>query len=180
MSMDLDVKLTKNTTIAQLISDSKRELQKITNVNDIPDISVSLWEKGVKLPVDKDDFLKPGDTFIIKFTELEEEISLTMTEVKLLPPYIDAEEAGIWAGVSVQGEEKVKYLLAAGVALFLSYNCDSVIIDESLYWNNKRISDYDSFYNSRKLNTTSLGKEKADNSFTNLCDLFYESLPKGD
>jgi len=70
MSIDLDVKLTKKITIAQLIIDSKRELQKITNVNDIPDIFVSRLENGVKLPIDMNDFLKAGDTFIIKFKDL--------------------------------------------------------------------------------------------------------------
>jgi len=97
-----------------------------------------------------------------------------MVKVELLLPYIDTEKSGIWAGISVQGEEKVKYLLAAGVVLSLSYNCGAVIIDERRYWNDERISDCNSFYNSGKLNNTK------PITFTSLCDLFYDSLPKGE
>ncbi len=76
---------------------------------------------------------------IMKLTET----ALIITEQ--LPQYATAEEAGIWAGVTVQGKNNINFLLAAGVALAIAKACDTDIIDERTVWSSKRENTYNEF-----------------------------------
>lgn len=74
---------------------------------------------------------------------MSDEIALIITEQ--LPQNTTAEEAGVWAGVVVQGINNISFLLAAGAALAIAKACDTGIIDERSVWSGKRENTYNEF-----------------------------------
>ena len=176
MSMDLDVKITRNIDINHMLTNCQKELVNLSNFKEMPEMEIFQLKNGLKVELNGDHLLEPGELLIIKFKNMAEEISLAITEINLLLPYIDKDEAGIWGGVSVQGEDESKFLLAAGIALYLSNYCNSNVIDERCFWTTERESDYESFSSSLKNN-----KFPGNNvDFNLLCHLFYDMLPKGE
>lgn len=61
------------------------------------------------------------------------------------------DNAGLWAGISVQNVNDQKLLLAASIALCLSRLCGSNILDERTVWSNQRKNTYDTFYDNLKI-----------------------------
>lgn len=154
MSLDLDVKLTKEIRLDNLLSNSKSEMIKLTNFYDIPELQGFLLKSGSKAIPKENYVLKPDDVIIIKFQDISEEVNLIIIEMECMPLYVTEDEAGVWAGISIQGDNIVKTFLALGIALSLSALCDSNITDERNFWCGERESSYNSFLakmNNKKL-----------------------------
>lgn len=176
MALDLHVKLTKDIKVNSLLSNCRKELRKLTDFEKIPYIQAYWLENGVRIMPEEDCLLTSHDVIVVKFQDIKDEVSIIITELKLLPPYIMEEEAGIWAGISVQGGggSNIKLLLAAGLALCLANMCDSHIEDDRNLWCKERESSYEVFFNGLKCTTESLSNNCKNLEFKDICDSFAE------
>lgn len=152
MSLDLDIKIRNGIKLKELLVNCRTELIKLTGCKNISEIQGYVLNHGLKGVPDEDYTLSVKDMVVIKFQNYTDEVSLVITELEFRPPYILKDNAGIWAGISVQGVNEQKLLLAAGIALCLSKLCDSNIVDERMIWSKKRESTYNTFFEGLKIN----------------------------
>lgn len=173
MSIDLDVKITRDVEIRHLMVNCQNELVKLCKFKEIPQLEIYQLKNGLVSEMVNEHYITPRESFIITFNNIKQEINLTITEMKLQLPYVDEDEAGIWGGISIQGEDECKYLLAAGVALYLSNHCKSNVIDERCIWTTNRECTYERFFDSLELKSNISNVD-----FNILCHEFFTTLPK--
>ncbi len=177
MSLDLDVSLTREITIKDLLFKSREELIKLTQYNDMPYIQALQLKEGKRIEIDEKHVLKPNNVLCLKFQNTANEVYVTVTEIQPEPPYISEAESGITASVSMNGNDVLKYFLVTGIALSLSNYCNTDIYDERRCWSKERINTYDKFCNELKINIDSQEKKGVLNIET-VCELFYANLRK--
>ncbi|MCP1311768.1 hypothetical protein [Paenibacillus tyrfis] len=101
--------------------------------------------------------------FLIYFQDSNDErVSITLTKIETMSPYINIVEAGTWITIGIEGSrsrEAVQFSLAAGLAYTLGKLNDSIILDEVGYWSKHRESTPSEFYNE-------LAQEKEHNKFS--------------
>ncbi len=185
MSIDLDTKLVKDVTIKDLLIGTKSELMNLINYIEIPDLEIKQLVKGQRYNIDENSILKSKMSLLINFKGAEDEVNVILTEIELSLPYIAEEDAGVWLGLSIQGEEPIKFFLASGIALYVSKICDSIIFDERSFWTINRENNFSSFSESIKLNNINEINELKNHNY-NINDRlkiiskkFYDVLPKG-
>lgn len=152
MSLDLNVKLTKDIKLKDLLANCRQELIRLTDFQEMPYLQASLMEAGIKAVPGEDYILTADDLMLINFRDHSDIVSIVITELELFPPYVMEEEAGIWAGISVQGGNRTKILLAAGIALSLAQMCNTGIEDDRMFWCKRRSSSYEEFFKDLKSN----------------------------
>lgn len=175
MSLDLDIKITKEVKFYDLLVGCRNELIKLTNFEDIPYIQAYQMKSGIKFTLEEDYLLKPDELLVFKFKDISDEVSMVITVIKPFPPYIMENEADTWAGISVQGSSSIKIFLASGLALCLANFCNSVILDERMFWCWKRECTYDVFSNRLKIN---IKKNFNNLNFRDVCEIFFENIIK--
>ena len=116
------------------------EIKKLTNLQTLPNLIIKQMDKGVEEIISDEIVLRPAELYLSEFYGYNNMINLTITEI-IQAPYITKEEVGIWTGIFVQGESFIQLLLATGLALYLSQQCNTPIIDERCYWVNHRAAD---------------------------------------
>lgn len=151
MSLDLDIKIHNGIKLKHVLIDTRNELIKITKYKNLPEMQSYILKQGSKYMPNDDYILNTDDMVIIKPQNCNNEVILVVTELEFYPPYITQDKVGIWAGISVQGANDQKLLLAASIALCLSKLCNSCILDERTVWSNKRQSTYNEFSNDLKI-----------------------------
>lgn len=102
MSLDLDIKIKNGIKLKDILINSRTELINLTKCESIPEIEGYLLKQGIKYVTDDEYILRNSDMVVVNSQNSNNEVSLVITELAFCPPYIMWDNAGLWAGISIQ------------------------------------------------------------------------------